>query len=79
MFEHHKEQLASRNAFVSRQLKYLFFSLVILSASIGIGIASSLVLRCPRCSAWVLSWQHQTTAAAAEASPSLFDKAGRTQ
>jgi len=38
MFEHHKEQLASRNAFVGRQLKYLFFSLVILSASIGIGI-----------------------------------------
>lgn len=38
MFEHHKEQLASRKAFVSRQVKYLFFSLVILSLSIGIGI-----------------------------------------
>ena len=38
MFEHHKEQLASRNAFVSRQVKYFFLSLVILSVSIGIGI-----------------------------------------
>ena len=38
MFEHHEEQLAGRIAFVSRQLKYFFFSLVILSVSIGIGI-----------------------------------------
>ena len=38
MFEHHEQQLASRNAFVNRQLTYLFVSLIILSISIGIGI-----------------------------------------
>ncbi len=38
MFEHKKEKLASRNTLAIRQLKYLFFSLIILSISIGIGI-----------------------------------------
>jgi hypothetical protein len=38
MFEHRKEQLAGSRAFAGRLLKYLFFSLVILTVSLGIGI-----------------------------------------
>jgi len=39
MFEHHKEPLKSRKDFVSRQLKYLAFALIILVVSLGIGTA----------------------------------------
>jgi hypothetical protein len=38
MFEHRKEQIASRKAFVNRQLQYIFFSFIILAFSMGIGI-----------------------------------------
>jgi hypothetical protein len=39
MFEHYQTPLISRGEFISRQLRYLGFSLVILSISIGIGAA----------------------------------------
>jgi len=37
MFEHYQEPLKPRKEFVSRQIKYLVFALVILLLSIGIG------------------------------------------
>lgn len=37
MFEHRKEPLKSPGEFVSRQIQYLAFALVILSFSLGIG------------------------------------------
>ena len=37
MFEHHQEPLKSRREFVSRQVKYLAFALLILLFSAGIG------------------------------------------
>ena len=39
MFEHHKKELISRKEFISRQIKYLGFSAIILFFSIGIGTA----------------------------------------
>lgn len=38
MFEHHKKPLISRREFVSRQVRYLSFSMMILILSIGIGV-----------------------------------------
>ncbi len=37
MFEHYKEPLQPRKAFLSRQIQYLAFSLLILSGSLGAG------------------------------------------
>ena len=37
MFEHHREPLKPRKEFVSRQLQYLSFALMILVVSLGIG------------------------------------------
>ena len=37
MFEHHKEPLQPRKEFVSRQMQYLAFALLILLASLGVG------------------------------------------
>lgn len=37
MFEHHREPLKPRKEFVSRQLQYLAFALMILLVSLGIG------------------------------------------
>jgi|OpeIllAssembly_1097287.scaffolds.fasta_scaffold27925_3 hypothetical protein len=37
MFEHHKEPLKPRNEFISRQIQYLAFALMILLSSLGIG------------------------------------------
>ncbi len=39
MFEHHKKPLISRSEFISRQLRYTGFSLIVLIFSIGIGTA----------------------------------------
>ncbi len=39
MLEHHKKQLISREEFLLRQLRYACFSFVILTFSIGIGVA----------------------------------------
>lgn len=39
MFEHHRRPLLSRSEFVSRQIRYLSFSMMILTFSIGIGTA----------------------------------------
>ena len=39
MFEHHKRELISRKEFISRQIKYLGFSAIILFFSIGTGTA----------------------------------------
>ncbi|MDA8077516.1 MAG: hypothetical protein M0Z79_01125 [Nitrospiraceae bacterium] len=39
MFEHHRTPLLSRREFLTRQLRYTAFSLVILAASIGLGMA----------------------------------------
>jgi hypothetical protein len=39
MFEHHTTGLISRKEFISRQIKYLGFSAIILFCSIGIGTA----------------------------------------
>jgi hypothetical protein len=39
MFEHHKKGLISRKEFISRQIKYLGFSAIILVCSIGFGTA----------------------------------------
>ena len=39
MFEHHKKALISRSEFISRQLRYTGFSLIVLIFSIGIGTA----------------------------------------
>ena len=39
MFEHHKKPLISRREFISRQLQYIGFSLIVLFFSIGIGVA----------------------------------------
>ncbi len=39
MFEHHKKPLISRSKFISRQLRYTGFSLIVLIFSIGIGTA----------------------------------------
>jgi len=38
MFEHHRKELLSRRAFIKRQLTYVWFSLLILTASLGLGI-----------------------------------------
>lgn len=38
MLEHHKKPLLSRREFISRQIRYLGFSFIILLFSIGIGI-----------------------------------------
>ncbi len=38
MFEHYQRPLLNRRKFVSRQIRYLIFSLVILIFSIGIGL-----------------------------------------
>ncbi len=38
MFEHHKKPLISRREFISRQLQYTGFSLIVLIFSIGIGV-----------------------------------------
>jgi hypothetical protein len=38
VFEQRGDRLAGRDAFISRQLKFIFFSLLILTASIGIGV-----------------------------------------
>lgn len=37
MFEHHKKPLLNRREFISRQIRYLIFSMAILVFSIGIG------------------------------------------
>ncbi len=37
MFEHYQEPLQSRREFISRQIQYLAFALVILLVSIGVG------------------------------------------
>jgi hypothetical protein len=39
MFEHYQQPLKSRREFVSRQIKYLAFALMILLFSIGVGTA----------------------------------------
>jgi hypothetical protein len=39
MLEHHKEKLISRKEFISRQIKYLGFSMIILVCSLGVGTA----------------------------------------
>ncbi|HMK50546.1 MAG TPA: hypothetical protein VK435_10880 [Thermodesulfovibrionales bacterium] len=39
MLEHHKKPLLSRKEFLSRQIRYTAFSLLILLSSIGIGTA----------------------------------------
>ncbi|MBI5196887.1 MAG: hypothetical protein HZA10_11295 [Nitrospirae bacterium] len=39
MFEHHKKPLISRREFISRQLQYAGFSLMVLIFSIGVGTA----------------------------------------
>ncbi len=39
MFEHHQTPLLSRKKFLARQLRYTAFSLLILTASIGLGMA----------------------------------------
>lgn len=39
MLEHHRKPLITRRAFLSRQLRYLGFSVIILLVSISIGIA----------------------------------------
>lgn len=44
MFEHHKEPLQPRKEFFSRQLQYLAFALLILSASLGVGTVGYHVL-----------------------------------
>lgn len=38
MLEHHKKPLLSRKEFISRQIKYICFSFIILLFSIGIGV-----------------------------------------
>ena len=38
MFEHHKRPLISRQAFLHRQLIYSGFSMLILGASLGVGV-----------------------------------------
>lgn len=37
MFEHHRKELLSRRAFIKRQITYLWFSILILAASLGLG------------------------------------------
>jgi hypothetical protein len=39
MFEHHRKELLSRQAFIKRQIMYVWFSLLILAASLGFGTA----------------------------------------
>jgi hypothetical protein len=39
MFEHHKRKLASNKEFIRREIKYVGFSMIILTCSIGIGTA----------------------------------------
>ncbi len=38
MMEHHRQRLLTRREFLARQIRYLFFSLLILCFSIGLGI-----------------------------------------
>ena len=44
MFEHYKEPLPPRKEFVSRQIKYLAFALLILLSSLGVGTVGYHVL-----------------------------------
>jgi hypothetical protein len=44
MFEHHREALQTRKEFVSRQIRYLAFALLILLVSLGIGTVGYHVL-----------------------------------
>jgi hypothetical protein len=39
MLEHHKEKLISKKEFISRQIKYIGFSMIILVCSLGVGTA----------------------------------------
>jgi hypothetical protein len=39
MLEHHKEKLIGKKEFLSRQIKYIGFSMIILACSLGIGTA----------------------------------------
>jgi hypothetical protein len=44
MFEHHKKPLQHRKEFVSRQIQYLAFALLILLSSVGLGTVGYHVL-----------------------------------
>lgn len=44
MFEHHKKPLQPRKEFVSRQIQYLAFALLILLSSVGLGTVGYHVL-----------------------------------